>query len=832
MVLIAALSLLAVGELVAYDEFDGRSAGFENAWREGHEEGGSWVTTEGNSWRALTHPVEDRTIWFAVTMRMREPITGYASVVPAASGSTQFSELGFNSSYGKATGLWTAGIGPVFGPMGATTRQTFLQRYDLADGYWSAWSLPGLGEAGFDATRPLVNNAPLAATKLSYVYLTKGSPQALEIERIAVATTAEAALRSAPKGTVAQKAPPAQTHPDNPSFEVLRRAVRKGDRIAFFGDSITWQGGFIDILERELRGTHVALLRRGINGAKSGDILKGVSNLFNQNQRPFREVLKADKPSLVVLMVGMNDAWHPTVTDPTKTYAENLQHLLDGAEDADVPMLVCTTTGIEPAKVQPDFSATLAKLAKAALGLRASFLKPAVVHCNVLSAFAGHLGNLTYDGVHLTAEGNSLVAGVLADSISRALLLPVQSAPAALVPFPERSGFRVNYALGKSFRVVAPESLRLQADLIQARLGKPSKGAVPVRLTMSRALANEAYSIKRFPTEIIVEGGSARAIAWAGVTLCQAVATAAPLTAVNDKPTRPFRGLLLDVARQWHSVKTIKQVILLCSLYKINYLQLHLTDDQSFTFPSRAFPELATVGRSYTLDELKGLQLFAEARGVTIIPELEMPGHGAQMVSKRPDLFRAHEKHHATLNFAKPEALTALDTLISEVTEAFPKSPYVHIGGDEADLTYVHENPDFQAAFKREGVSDSQELYRTLLNRMNRVVRKRGKTMLVWEGFGPGGKVPIDKSIVVMNFESAYYPPDQMAAARYTMINTSWRPLYVVNDRNWSPEEIYGWNDHFWHHFVESMPSGRGIQVEPSAKILGGMMCAWEQPES
>jgi len=383
-----------------------------------------------------------------------------------------------------------------------------------------------------------------------------------------------------------------------------------------------------------------------------------------------------------------------------------------------------------------------------------------------------------------------------------------------------------------SFLVTSTPQLTAQAATLQSLLGPPAKGALPVRLGLSSTLVKEGYSIKLDKRAIQITGGSPQAVSWASATLCQMRQSGLREGQIEDQPAKPFRGLLLDVARQWHSVATIKDVIQLCSLYKINYLQLHLTDDQSFTFPSTAYPELATNGRSYTLRELKELQGFATARGVTIIPELEMPGHGAQLVSKRPDLFRAHEKHHATVNFAKPESLSALAKLVNEVIDAFPSSPYIHIGGDEADLTYVHENPDFQAAFKREGVADAQELYRTLLNRMNKLIRARKKTMLVWEGFGPGGKTPIDKSIIVMNFESAYYPPDQMATAGHTMINASWRPLYVVNNRNWSPEEIYGWNDHFWSHFVEGFPSSGGMQLEPAAKIIGGIMCAWEQPES
>jgi len=239
----------------------------------------------------------------------------------------------------------------------------------------------------------------------------------------------------------------------------------------------------------------------------------------------------------------------------------------------------------------------------------------------------------------------------------------------------------------------------------------------------------------------------------------------------------------------------------------------------------------ATPGHSYNRTELIGLVRFARDRGVTLIPELEMPGHGGQMVSRMPELFRAHEKHHATLNFASPKVLEALDTLIAEACEIFTDSPYVHIGGDEADLTHVAENPDFQAAFRREGVPNAHELYRKFLGRMAATVRSNGKEMLVWEGFGPDGQVPVDKDTLVMNYEAAYYPPNRMAKDGYRMINASWRPLYVVNDRNWTPAEIYAWNPWFWNHFIEGYPAYGGMQLGPDARVLGSILCAWEQPE-
>ena len=168
----------------------------------------------------------------------------------------------------------------------------------------------------------------------------------------------------------------------------------------------------------------------------------------------------------------------------------------------------------------------------------------------------------------------------------------------------------------------------------------------------------------------------------------------------------------------------------------------------------------------------------------------------------------------------------------SDVAEVFTTSPYLHIGGDEADLAHVHETPSFQAAFAREGVKDAHALYVKFLARMNETVKRLGKRTLVWEGFGPDVGAQVPKDITVVAYEAAYYLPDRLVADGFQIINASWQPLYVVNDRCWSPAEIQAWNPWLFLHFLPSMPAHRGIQLAPSAAVQGAMLCAWEQSEA
>lgn len=628
----------------------------------------------------------------------------------------------------------------------------------------------------------------------------------------------------------------------SPELDALRNApaLRAGDRIAFFGDSLTWQGGFLEPLKVALKGKHVAILKLGINGAKSTDLLRGVKDLYRQNQAEFKAVLDREKPTAAVIMIGINDVWHGEKGNPVAVYGRAMQSLVDTCRSRRIPAVLCTPTVIgespnaEDSRLDPyaDVVRRLAARSGSVLvDTRRAFRR-------ALEDAKSRSGRLTTDGVHLNQAGDALAADLMAAGLAQVFSKVDKPPVLPTVPLTrsisiEPGSVTVGTVSGAGSAAGPASVLRRDLGLIQDR---PKQG-VPLRLTISSSDAkrgDEAFTVKVTKHGITISSGSVAGLTWGTVSVAQIAfgnRGRVPLGEWSDRPDMPFRGLLLDVARKPHSVTTVREVIELCRLYRIRYLQLHLTDDQAFTFPSKAFPRLATPGHSYTRAELVDLVRFARDRGVILVPELEMPGHGGQLVSRMPELFRAHEKHHATLNFASSKVLDALDTLIAEACEIFTDSPYVHIGGDEADLTFVGESPDFQAAFQREGVPNADELYRKFLGRMAATVRHHGKEMLVWEGFGPDGQVPVSRDTLVMNYEAAYYPPNRMAKDGYRMINATWRPLYVVNDRNWSPAEIYAWNPWFWNHFIEGFPSYGGMQVDPDAKVLGSIMCAWEQPQ-
>lgn len=177
-------------------------------------------------------------------------------------------------------------------------------------------------------------------------------------------------------------------------------------------------------------------------------------------------------------------------------------------------------------------------------------------------------------------------------------------------------------------------------------------GDIPPRL--SDNLEDECNIVK-INHMASIEGGNYEAVALGTVTLLQllerngSVVTSPRLT-IEDGRKIAYRGLLVDVARNCHSVDTLRQCVELCRMYKVRYLQLHVSDDQGFTFPSTGYPQLTSMnwhgGPAYTLDELKELEAYASARGIAIVPEFEVPGHAGTMNRSMPEHRRGLSRPH------------------------------------------------------------------------------------------------------------------------------------------------------------------------------------------
>lgn len=384
-----------------------------------------------------------------------------------------------------------------------------------------------------------------------------------------------------------------------------------------------------------------------------------------------------------------------------------------------------------------------------------------------------------------------------------------------------------------------------------------NKHSAHIIITKDKSLVNDGYNIV-IKDNIAIGVSNLSSLSYSFNSLLQIAKQKngkliLPQIEINDYPDAKYRGLMIDLARQEHSVETLKKLIDLSSFYKLNYIQFHLTDDQSFTFPSESYPKLKTENRHYTKEELTYLVDYAYDRGIIIIPEIDVPGHAAKFIESYPEIFApsmkaewrlnvlGHQGKNNVINIGSEKVYSALESIFDEVIEIFHTSPYFHIGADEATLSNLVGDPQVEALMRRESLgTEIDELYRYFIVRMNDFLKKKNKIMCVWEGFKRDGKVSIPTDIIVFPFESLYNLPNHLLEDGYQLVNSSWTPLYVVGSgvkggwipRKWEPEKIYNWNMWQWENWYHKSPASiKPIQLDKSSRVIGAQMCSWEQTD-
>ncbi len=286
-----------------------------------------------------------------------------------------------------------------------------------------------------------------------------------------------------------------------------------------------------------------------------------------------------------------------------------------------------------------------------------------------------------------------------------------------------------------------------------------------------RNLPAEGYRLVVTPLEIRVVGQPA-GLFYGMQTLTQllplGLEPSVVLSAVDitDYPRFHYRGVLLDVGRHFFSVTFLKNFLDLMAQYKINRFQLHLTDDQGWRIEIKQYPKLTATGSQkedpsaeenfdpfvhgyYTQEQIKDIVAYAQARFITVVPEIEMPGHSGAALAAYPELGCAPASSpgspggdvHNDVFCPKEETFSFLQNVLSEVITLFP-DPFVHIGGDEVSKDSWKQSADAQAVMKREGLKDENELETYFVQRMEKFLRSKGKRTIGWDEILEGGLAP------------------------------------------------------------------------------------------
>lgn len=328
---------------------------------------------------------------------------------------------------------------------------------------------------------------------------------------------------------------------------------------------------------------------------------------------------------------------------------------------------------------------------------------------------------------------------------------------------------------------------RFQQDVVRLT-GMGLMGRPGPRLTIRCARSSpdaESYRLAIAPDGVTLEADGRLGVLRGLATLRQAIQTnppgaALPYAKIDDAPRFVWRGVLIDTARHFMTLETIKRQIDAMERVKLNVLHFHLSDDQGFRVESKRYPKLQTTGdgQFYTQDQVRELVAYAADRGVRIVPEFDVPGHTRAIAQAYPEFALAPAKPanpivamDRALDPTKEETYRFLDRLFGEMAGLFPDA-YFHAGGDEVSDAVWLDHPHVQAFMKAKGLTSKPALESHFHRRVAAILKSHGKTMVGWEEVAADASAPED--IVIQAWQTSNATVHAVANGHRTIVSAGY----------------------------------------------------------
>lgn len=381
-----------------------------------------------------------------------------------------------------------------------------------------------------------------------------------------------------------------------------------------------------------------------------------------------------------------------------------------------------------------------------------------------------------------------LLFTLLSTSVWSQVLLPT---PTQVTP--QAGSFTYDSGVKWVLEGIAPhDSVFLQQQIRAAFTSKSntaSSAAKTIRLSVSpNSAVTQDYRLRIGLTEISIESRTLTGVFHGIQTLRQWIPLGSDQAAaceITDSPRFGWRGLMLDSSRHIQSVDEIKTFLDQIALYKFNVFHWHLTDDQGWRIEIKSRPKLTeigawrvpregiwwfrpgpqpeekpTYGGFYTQEQIKDIVAYAAQRHITIVPEIDVPGHSLAILAAYPELstgggpFQVNpgSKFYGTientLDPSNPATFVFLEDVFREVAALFPNE-FIHMGGDECPKNFWAKDPDCQALMKKEGLKDPGELQSWFVKRVEKIIHSHGKKLMGWDEILEGG---LAESATVMSW--------------------------------------------------------------------------------
>ena len=451
-----------------------------------------------------------------------------------------------------------------------------------------------------------------------------------------------------------------------------------------------------------------------------------------------------------------------------------------------------------------------------------------------------------------------------------------------IIPKPQQVEF-----LSGHFKIKAMHSLALSGEfshpdfleaslisLLPAKRAKSNARAdIQLLIDSTQGFPTEGYRLDLNPKEISIAAGDEAGVFYGVQTLRQLLPVTVetsgdglsgvtlPSMTIIDAPRFAWRGMHLDVSRHFFPLAFVKQYIDMLALHKMNTFHWHLTDDNGWRLEIKAYPKLteicawrvdrehqdwrewspvepgekSTYGGFYTQDEVKEVIAYAAERQITVIPEIEMPGHSSELFAAYPELSCRGEylpvrpgsywPNEDILCAGNDSVFTLLEAVIDEVAELFP-AKYIHIGGDEAAKKYWETCPKCQQRIEAEGLADEHELQSWFIRKMEGYILSKGKQLIGWDEILEGGLAP---SATVMSWRGE---AGGIAAAKagHDVIMTPYSHVYFdyyQGDPKTEPQAIGGDLPVTKVYSYEPIPAE--LSPEEHKYVLGAQANLWTE---
>jgi hexosaminidase len=403
-------------------------------------------------------------------------------------------------------------------------------------------------------------------------------------------------------------------------------------------------------------------------------------------------------------------------------------------------------------------------------------------------------------------------------------------------------------------------------------LNSNTKSTQKIEFVIEKGIQEEGYKLKVSPHLIVIKSSSYKGIFYGMQSVLQLLpevrtnaALAVPVMEVNDYPRFKWRGMMLDVSRHFFGTEVIKEYLDLMASYKMNVFHWHLVDGAGWRIEIKKYPKLtqqaawrvddlnkpwdwaavafnsdrskSTYGGYYTQEQLKEIVAYAKARNITVVPEIEMPGHSEAAMAAYPELscntknnfgqsgdFLA-SKMEGNYCAGNDKSFLFIQDVLTEVMAIFP-STYIHIGGDEVDKTSWKNCVKCQARMKSENLKDENELQSYFIRRIEKFLVSKNRKMIGWDEILEGGLAP-EATVMSWRGETGGI---EAAKMKHDVIMTPNSPCYFDHYQarpEGEPLAIGGFNTVKKVYDYEPIP--KELNKEQEQYVMGGQGNVWTE---